>query len=167
MTVKCAIVIALFAIGCNELPPPKDYGLELARSIATEALVDIQKALQVEQSRTATPDPTEDGARRAAGVHDSGFGSCAVASAVLTQLREAGSPLAGAIDRLCNYDLPLAELSATVATVEADKMMDDRGRPTSCWWFWIDSAHERLSKPGTLDPTVEALVSRYRARCGR
>jgi hypothetical protein len=140
-----AIAVTL-VVACKKAGPPSDPDLELARTIANDSLVKVEQAIA--DARARSP-------RNAS----AGYDSCAAATATLGKLHaSADAALAIKLEQLCNYELPMAELTASVLAVE-----DDQAACTNAQA--VKLAQAALARAGRLDAAA-GLVARYEARCG-
>jgi hypothetical protein len=139
------LAIAITLTACARKGRPPDPDLEIARTAAGDAIAVLER--EVAAARAKAPrDPAV------------GFATCTNALGTVARLRTGpDGPLADKIEQLCNHELPLAELEADLAEVEAGN------GTTACNAFTV--AHDALERAALADPAVAKLVARYDARC--
>jgi hypothetical protein len=142
------IAIAILAAGCKKKAgPAEDADFELTRALATSSIANIERAVDAARLKTASPDV------------EAGETDCAAVTSTFAKLREHGDgALAAKLEQLCTYELPVAELTAAAAAVEADANV-------CATTPLFARARDELKKAGRVDSIVTKLVSRYEARC--
>ena len=117
---------------------------EVTRAMALGAIADLERAVATAATRAGTPDGGE------------GVVRCASLATTRNDLRETPyRDLADRLDRLCDGDVPAAELTAALALIEAE--------PARCATLAMTKQLELLA--GAPAPEHRDLVTRYRARC--
>ena len=140
-------MIAIILAGCaKKAARPPDPDLEIAKTQATDALAVIEHELDAARAKAATRDVA------------TGFATCTNALGAIGRLRAGpDAALADKLEQRCNHDLPIAELEADVAEVEAG------AAPAACNSFAL--ARDALVRAAQADPAVAKLVARYDAHC--
>ncbi|HEY5935356.1 MAG TPA: hypothetical protein VIU61_11990, partial [Kofleriaceae bacterium] len=117
---------------------------EAARAMALGAIADIKQAIATAKTRVGTPDEPQ------------GMVRCASVQPTRLELRDTPfHELATELDRLCDVELPTAELVAALALVEQD--------PQRCQTAKVGPQLELLAK--SLLSETTAAVARFRALC--
>jgi hypothetical protein len=117
---------------------------EVTRSMALGAINDIKQAIASAKTRIGTPDARQ------------GMARCTSVASTRLELRDTPfHELATELDRLCDVELPTAELTAALAILDED--------PTRCQTLQLGQQLELLEKaplPGTT-----AAIARFREKC--
>jgi hypothetical protein len=138
--------IAITLAACAKKGRPPDPDLEIARTAAGDAIAMLEREVAAAKAKAPNRDPAL------------GFATCTNTIGTVSRLRTGpDGPLADRIEQLCNHDLPIAELEADLAEVEAGT------GATACNTFTV--AREALARAAVVDPAVGKLVARYDARC--
>lgn len=117
---------------------------EAARAMALGAIGDLKQAIATAKTRIGTPDAQQ------------GMVRCASVQPTRLELRDTPfHDLATELDRLCDVELPTAELTAALALVEQDA--------AACTKLQLGPQLELLAKSPKAE--TAALVSKYRALC--
>jgi len=138
--------IAITLAACAKKGRPPDPDLEIARTAAGDALAVLEREIAAARTKAPNRDPAL------------GFATCTNSLGTVARLRTGpDGPLADKLEQLCNHELPLAELEADLAEVEAGN------GTTACNAF--TGARDALERAALADPAVAKLVARYDARC--
>ena len=117
---------------------------EAARAMALGAIADIKQAIATAKTRLGTPDEPQ------------GMARCASVQHIRLELHDTPfHDLATELERLCDVELPTAELVAALALVESD--------PKQCQSVKLGPQLELLAKSPLAETT--AAVARFRALC--
>lgn len=159
-------VVLVFALACSKSersgPSAEEVQLSMSRAMARDSLVSVRAAIERARERAMKPDWSADAYQRMEKPNLEAFMSCRVAARMLPRLRTIADPLVFEIAQLCDHDLPIAELSAAVAAVEADPSIEPV--PVSCHFELLVEAGDAMDLV-TSDPQLTALQARFRKRC--
>ena len=134
-------------VACKSGAPP-EADLEIARTIANDALAKIERSLA--DARALRPHSPE-----------AAFDSCAVAASTFARLRaSADAMLATKLEELCGYELPIAELHAAIASLDDEAAACSKAAS-------VAAARGALERAGRFDAAATQLVARYDARCAK
>jgi len=138
-----AIVICVLVIGsCKKGRERSDD--EAARAMALGAIADIKQAIASAKTRLGTLDGLQ------------GMARCASVASIRLELRDTPfHELATELDRLCDVELPTAELTAALALVEQD--------PARCQTLQIGQQLQVLEKSPL--PETTSAIARFREKC--
>ncbi len=139
---RVVIVMIVVAASCKKGRERSDD--EAARAMALGAIADIKQAIATAKTRLGTPDARQ------------GLVRCASVAAIRLELRDTPfHDLATELDRLCDVELPTAELVAALALTAED--------PARCQTLELGPQLELLGK-SQLPETTQA-IARFRETC--
>jgi hypothetical protein len=120
---------------------------EVTRAMALGAIYDIKQAIASAKTRLGTPDAAQ------------GMARCASVASTRLELRDIRDiqfhELATELDRLCDVELPTAELTAALALIDQD--------PAACQKLAIDQQLQLLEKAPL--PETTTAIARFREKC--
>ena len=136
------LVVLIVIASCKKARDRTDD--EVARAMALGAIGDVKQSIATAKTRIGTRDAQE------------GMVRCASVQPTRLELRDTPfHDLASELDRLCDVELPTAELTAASALVEQD--------PAACAKLQLGPQLELLAKSPLSE--TQAAVSRFRTLC--